>query len=101
MYKLQTFFIKASAENPSIIIITGDFNARSPLLWADESTQTHKGKELAVFCTLNCLEQLVKEPTVARRTLAQYFLVSDVPGFEANLQGIIADSRKDFPCKKV
>ena len=63
MYKLQTFFIKASAENPSIIIITGDFNARSPLLWADESTQTHEGKELADFCTLNCLEQLVKEPT--------------------------------------
>ena len=63
MQKLQTIFIKANSENPSIIILTGDFNARSPLLWADETIQTPEGKELADFCTLNCLEQLVKEPT--------------------------------------
>ena len=63
MQKLQTTYIKASSENPSIIILTGDFNARSPLLWADEKTQTTEGKDLADFCTLNCLEQLIKDPT--------------------------------------
>ena len=63
MLNLQTTFIKASSENPSIIILTGDFNARSPLLWADEKTQTNEGKDFADFCTLNCLEQLIKDPT--------------------------------------
>ena len=63
MQKLQTTYIKASAENPSIIILTGDFNARSPLLWADERSQTPEGKDLADFCTFNCLEQLIKDPT--------------------------------------
>ena len=63
MHKLQSIILKANSENPSIIILTGDFNARSPLLWANESTQTPEGKDLADFCTLNCLEQLVKDPT--------------------------------------
>ena len=63
MQKLQSTYIKANSENPSVIILTGDFNARSPLLWADERSQTPEGKDLADFCTFNCLEQLVKEPT--------------------------------------
>ena len=63
MHKLQTTFLKASSENPSIIVLAGDFNARSPLLWEHEMTQTAEGKDLADFCTLNCLEQLIKEAT--------------------------------------
>ena len=63
MQKLQTIHLKASSENPAIIILTGYFNARSPLLWADEHAQTPEGKDLADFCTLNCLEQLIKDPT--------------------------------------
>ena len=43
MHKLQTTFIKASSENPSIIIFSGDFNARSPPLWAEERVQTPEG----------------------------------------------------------
>ena len=63
MQKLQSTFLKASSENPSIIILAGDFNARSPLLWEHESSQTPEGRDLADFCTLNCLEQVIKEAT--------------------------------------
>ena len=63
MQKLQSIYLKANSEKPSIIILTGDFNARSPLFWAGECSQTPEGKDLADFCTFNCLEQLIKEPT--------------------------------------
>ena len=63
MQNLQSTFLKASSENPSIIILAGDFNARSPLLWEHESSQTPEGRDLADFCTLNCLEQVIKEAT--------------------------------------
>ena len=55
MLKLQTTFIKASSENPSIIILTGDFNARSPLLWADEKNKQLKAKILLIFAPLIAL----------------------------------------------
>jgi len=63
MQKLQSMYIKAISENPAIIILTGDFNARSPLLWANETRQSSEGKQFADFCTFNCLQQLIDEPT--------------------------------------
>lgn len=63
MKKLASFLLKASAENPSTIILTGDFNARSPLLWDQESHHNNAGKSLADFCTINGLVQVIDEAT--------------------------------------
>ena len=63
MKKLESFLLKASLENPSTIILTGDFNARSPFLWDQESHQNSAGKSLADFCSLNGLEQVIDEAT--------------------------------------
>ncbi len=56
-------YTKALSTKPAFIILTGDFNARSPLLWPDEKVQTHAGKDFADFCTRNCLQQIIEEPT--------------------------------------
>ena len=58
---LEETYNKALAENPYMIIITGDFNARSPLLWCDEKKQTAEGKGIADFCTKNFLQQIIDE----------------------------------------
>ena len=63
MSKLNQFIVKASTENPSTIILTGDFNARSPLLWDQETFQDNVGKTFSDFCTLNQLEQIIDEAT--------------------------------------
>ena len=63
MLKLQSIYVKALSDKPAIIILTGDFNARSSLLWANETTNTSIGKKFADFYTLNCLQQLIDEPT--------------------------------------
>ena len=60
---LDKIYNKALAENPYMIILTGDYNARSPLLWQDEQKQTIEGKALADFCTKNFLHQIIDEPT--------------------------------------
>ena len=49
MDKLTEFHVKATSENPATIIITGDFNARSPFLWEEEKTQTKEGNILVTF----------------------------------------------------
>ena len=63
MSKLNQFIVKASSDNPATIIITGDFNARSPLLWDQESFQDNVGKTFSDFCTLNQFEQIIDEAT--------------------------------------
>ena len=50
-------------EKPSTIVLTGDFNARSPLFWDQELLENLPGKKLSDFMTLNCLHQLINEPT--------------------------------------
>ena len=54
---------KMKEENPQSIIITGDFNGRSPFFWEHETTENTAGKRLVEFSTLNCLTQLINEPT--------------------------------------
>ena len=61
--KLQNIVDKIKKEKPSLIVLTGDFNARSPLFWADEQDETAAGKNLSDFMLLNCFEQLINEPT--------------------------------------
>ena len=63
MKKLSTFYEKAVSTKPSCIILTGDFNARSPFFWGEESRQTPEGKKLSEFCLSNGLEQIINEPT--------------------------------------
>ena len=43
---LQVLLDKISAENPFSIIPTGDFNARSPIFWEEESVQKTEGKAI-------------------------------------------------------
>ena len=50
-------------ENPCLIVLSGDFNSRSPLLWSGENFENHAGKLMAEFCIRNCFEQLIDEPT--------------------------------------
>ena len=54
---------KIAREKPSLVILTGDFNARSPLFWSDERHETMPGEKLSNFMLLNCFEQLISEPT--------------------------------------
>ena len=54
---------KIAKENPSLVVMTGDFNARSPLFWKEERHETMPGEKLSNFMLLSCLEQLIDEPT--------------------------------------
>jgi hypothetical protein len=60
---LEKNMIAINNENPSLVILTGDFNARSTLLWGDETTENEAGKLIADFSNVNLLEQLIDEPT--------------------------------------
>ena len=60
---LQKIVDSINKEKPSLIYLTGDFNARSPLFWADEHVESPAGKSLSNFMLLNCMEQLINEPT--------------------------------------
>ena len=61
--KLQLLLDKIASENPFSIIMTGDFNARSPLFWDEESVETAEGKALSNLALLNGLEQIINQPT--------------------------------------
>ena len=50
-------------ERPSCIILSGDFNSRSPLIWSGEITEEALGRMIANFAITNNLEQLIDEPT--------------------------------------
>ena len=61
-------------EKPSLLVFTGDFNARSPIFWEDEQLESPAGKSLSNFMLLNCLEQLINEPTHLPRGEIETFL---------------------------
>ena len=52
---LKDCFDKIARENPSLVILTGDFNARSPVFWSDERVENMPGEKLDNFMLLSCL----------------------------------------------
>ena len=66
--KLETTMNNVSNENPSMIILSGDFNAKSRSFWEDEPTENIAGKKLAKFMLDNQLEELIKEATHFRNS---------------------------------
>ena len=60
---LETIICQIKKENPALIILTGDINARSPLIWSGESTENLAGEKLAELITLESLSQIIEEPT--------------------------------------
>ena len=61
--KLKQIISKIKKENPAIIALTGDFNARSPLLWSGEQDENLAGKKLVEFIALDNMQQIIDEPT--------------------------------------
>lgn len=61
--KLQGIIDKINNEKPTVIILTGDFNARSPLFCDQESQENTPGRKISDFMLLNRMEQLINEPT--------------------------------------
>ena len=67
---LEHIYVLAKQENPSVNILTGDFNARSPLFWEND-TETREGRIFNNFLLSNNLEELINEPTHIRDDGAQ------------------------------
>ena len=63
LLNLQNFYTKALLEKPASIVITGDLNCRSPLLWSGETLESREGRLLAEFCTMNSLDQVIENAT--------------------------------------
>ena len=61
--KIDKILTKIKLENPAIIVLTGDFNARSPILWSGDPDENPAGKLLAELVTLENMEQIIDEPT--------------------------------------
>ena len=62
---LETIHESIRKENPTMSILSGDFNARSPLFWEGDSENT-AGRIFNNFLISNHLEQLINEPTHIR-----------------------------------
>ena len=60
---LKNLLIKIKTYNPASIVLTGDMNARSPLLWSGETVENLSGQELSEILTLENLENIIEEPT--------------------------------------
>ncbi|MCH2389802.1 MAG: hypothetical protein MK234_03870 [Nitrospinales bacterium] len=60
---LEKMIAKIKLENPAIIVLTGDLNARSPLLWSGEQDENLAGKQLAELITMENMDQIIDEPT--------------------------------------
>ena len=80
--KLQLLLDKINSEKPFSIILTGDFNARSPLFWDEESVETAEGKALSDLTLLNGLDQIINQPTHFPR-----------PGIETCIDHIFTNQR--------
>ena len=60
---MQLLLDAINKENPYAIILTGDFNARSPLFWQDETIENSLGKKLSDLMLFNQMDQIINEPT--------------------------------------
>ena len=65
LHSLEKIYESIRKENPSVSVICGDFNSRSPLFWEDDS-DTSKGRLFNNFLISNQLDQLISEPTHIR-----------------------------------
>ena len=61
--KMQALLDNINKEKPSAVILTGDFNARSPLFWQGETHENSFGKKLSNLMLFNQMEQTIHEPT--------------------------------------
>ena len=59
---LENIHESINKENLTMTIITGDFNARSPLFWEND-TENSRGRTLSNFIISNNLDELINEPT--------------------------------------
>ena len=69
-------------------IITGDFNARSPLFWEND-TENSRGRTLSNFILSNNLDELINEPTHIRDDGSQScidLICTDQPFFSRKLE---------------
>ena len=57
MSDLQSLYDELLKEKPSVIVLSGDFNIKSPLFWDEETIETAEGKKLSDFMMVNGLEQ--------------------------------------------
>ena len=60
---LQTIIDNVNNEKPSCIVIMGDMNARSPMIWSGESKEELAGKMVSNLMNLNNFQQQIDEPT--------------------------------------
>ena len=62
---LEDILEKINKENPSAIILSGDFNARSPLFWEGDS-ETKEGQLFSEFLISHHMDELINEPNHIR-----------------------------------
>ena len=60
---LQQIIDNINKEKPSCILIMGDLNARSPMIWSRETKEELAGKMVSDVMNLNGFEQQIDEPT--------------------------------------
>jgi hypothetical protein len=62
---LENILEMIGKEKPSAIILSGDFNARTPLFWEGDS-ESREGELFSELLISNNMEELIKEPTHIR-----------------------------------
>ena len=67
---LKKIYESIRKENPTVYILSGDFNARSPLFWEGD-TENSAGRIFNNLLISNNLEQIINEPTHIRDDGAQ------------------------------
>ena len=65
MCLLENIYESMRKENPTVSILCGDFNAKSPLFWEGD-TENNEGRLFNNFLISNHLGQLISEPTHVR-----------------------------------
>ena len=70
MRLLENIHESIRKENPTVSILCGDFNARSPMYWEGDS-ENNAGRLFNNFLISNNLEQLINEHTYVRDDGAQ------------------------------
>ena len=60
---LESIIDKMKKEKPTLILLTGDLNARSTQFWSEETSENMAGKKLADLANEFNFTQLINEPT--------------------------------------